>query len=49
MRLRGIAEHGGHDLQKMNERRIAYIAALKAADQDDMGPLIKFVGPRSDP
>ncbi|MET4070385.1 Fic-DOC domain mobile mystery protein B [Bradyrhizobium sp. S3.2.6] len=39
---------GGHDLQKMNERRTAYIAALKAADQDDMGPLIKFVGPRSD-
>ncbi len=39
---------GGHDLQKMNERRTAYIAALKAADQDDMGPLIKFVGPRDD-
>jgi Fic-DOC domain mobile mystery protein B len=39
---------GGHDLQKMNERRTAYIAALRAADQGDMGPLIKFVGPRSD-
>jgi len=39
---------GGHDLQKMNERRTAYIAALKAADQDDMGPLMKFVGPRDD-
>lgn len=39
---------GGHDLQKMNERRTAYIAALKAADQDDIGPLMKFVGPRDD-
>ena len=35
---------GGHDLQKMNERRTAYIAALKAADQDDIGPLMKFIG-----
>ncbi|WP_448034552.1 mobile mystery protein B [Bradyrhizobium liaoningense] len=39
---------GGHDLQRMNERRTAYIAALKAADRDDIGPLIKFVGPRDD-
>ncbi|TYL84412.1 mobile mystery protein B [Bradyrhizobium cytisi] len=39
---------GGYDLQKMNERRTAYIAALKAADQDDIGPLIRFVGPRDD-
>ncbi|MEY9182282.1 fido (protein-threonine AMPylation protein) [Bradyrhizobium sp. USDA 326] len=39
---------GGHDLQRMNERRAAYIAALKAADRDDIGPLIKFVGPRDD-
>jgi Fic-DOC domain mobile mystery protein B len=39
---------GGHDLQKMNERRTTYIAALKAADQDDIGPLMKFVGPRAD-
>src|SRR5882724_5934981 len=31
---------GGHDLQKMNKRRTAYIAALKAADQDDIGPLM---------
>lgn len=28
----------------MNERRTAYIAALKAADQDDIDPLMKFVG-----
>lgn len=39
---------GGHDLQKMNERRTAYIAALRAADQDDISPLLKFAGPRSD-
>ena len=35
---------GGHDLQKMNARRAAYIAALKAADQGDIGPLVKFIG-----
>jgi fido (protein-threonine AMPylation protein) len=39
---------GGHDLQKMNDRRVAYIAALKAADQGDIGPLMAFVGPRDD-
>ncbi|WP_246791355.1 Fic family protein [Bradyrhizobium commune] len=39
---------GGHDLQRMNERRIAYISALKAADRDDFGPLIAFVGSRDD-
>jgi len=39
---------GGHDLQKMNARRVAYIAALKAADQGDIGPLIRFAGPRDD-
>lgn len=39
---------GGNDLQKMNERRVAYIAALKAADQGDIGPLMRFVGPRGD-
>jgi Fic-DOC domain mobile mystery protein B len=38
----------GHDLQKMNDRRTAYIAALKAADREDFGPLIAFVGPRDD-
>jgi Fic-DOC domain mobile mystery protein B len=35
---------GGYDLQKMNERRTAYIAALKAADRGEMRPLMKFVG-----
>ena len=39
---------GGHDLQKMDARRIAYIAALKAADQDDIVPLLEFIGPRDD-
>jgi Fic-DOC domain mobile mystery protein B len=39
---------GGHDLQKMNERRTAYIAALKAADQDDISLLMEFIGPRDD-
>ncbi|TPN99933.1 mobile mystery protein B [Mesorhizobium sp. B1-1-5] len=34
----------GSDLQKMNERRVAYIAALKAADAHDIGPLFAFVG-----
>jgi Fic-DOC domain mobile mystery protein B len=38
----------GHDLQKMNDRRDAYIAALKAADRGDIAPLIAFVGPRDD-
>ena len=38
----------GYDLQKMNDRRAAYIAALKAADREDFGPLIAFVGPRND-
>lgn len=35
---------GGYDLQKMNERRKAYIAALKAADQGDVDQLMNFVG-----
>jgi Fic-DOC domain mobile mystery protein B len=39
---------GGHDLQKIGPRRTAYIAALKAADRDDIGPLIEFIGPRND-
>lgn len=39
---------GGHDLQKLNDRRIAYIAALKAADREDIGPLMLFIGPRKD-
>ena len=33
---------GGHDLQKMNVRRIEYIAALKAADGGDYAPLLAF-------
>ena len=33
---------GGQDLQKMNERRVAYIAALKAADGEDYAPLFAF-------
>lgn len=39
---------GGHDLAKMNSRRDAYIAALKAADRGDIGPLLAFIGPRDD-
>ena len=34
----------GHDLQRMNERRMQYIAALRAADRGDYGPLLEFVG-----
>jgi Fic-DOC domain mobile mystery protein B len=34
----------GHDLMKSNERRDAYIAALRAADGGDYGPLFEFVG-----
>jgi Fic-DOC domain mobile mystery protein B len=33
---------GGHDLQKMNDRRKSYIAALRAADRGDMVPLLAF-------
>lgn len=40
---------GGHDLQRMNARRTAYIAALKAADRGDIAPLMTFVGLRDDP
>jgi len=35
---------GGDDLQGMNERRKQYIAALRAADGGDYGPLFIFVG-----
>lgn len=35
---------GGHDPQKMNQRRATYIAALKAADQGDILPLLSFAG-----
>lgn len=36
---------GGHDLQKMNVRRNAYIAALKSADAGDYAPLLHFCNP----
>jgi Fic-DOC domain mobile mystery protein B len=39
---------GGHDLQKIGARRTAYIAALKAADRDDIRPLMEFISPRDD-
>jgi Fic-DOC domain mobile mystery protein B len=35
---------GGHDLQRMNARRTAYIAALRAADRGDFRPLMDFAG-----
>jgi Fic-DOC domain mobile mystery protein B len=35
---------GGYDLQADNERREEYIAALRAADRHDYGPLLEFVG-----
>ncbi len=38
---------GGHDLQKMNDRRKTYITALKAADRGDLTPLLAFATPRS--
>lgn len=34
----------GYDLQKINPRRKAYIAALKSADAGDFAPLLQFVG-----
>jgi Fic-DOC domain mobile mystery protein B len=39
---------GGQDLQKLNDRRIAYIAALKSADTGDFLPLMIFIGTRED-
>jgi len=36
---------GGHDLQKMNARRTAYIAALKSADGGNYAPLLAFCNP----
>jgi Fic-DOC domain mobile mystery protein B len=47
-RTEAIDWTGGYDLQKMNDRRLTYIAALKAADRGDMAPLMTFIGPRSD-
>jgi Fic-DOC domain mobile mystery protein B len=34
----------GHDLQRTNDRRNAYIAALRAADAGNYEPLLAFVG-----
>lgn len=34
----------GFNFQKMSERRRAYIAALKAADNHDLAPLLAFAG-----
>ena len=39
-----VAWASGHDLQADNERRDAYIAALRSADAGDIGPLLAFVG-----
>jgi Fic-DOC domain mobile mystery protein B len=39
-----IAWASGFDLQADNERRDAYIAALRAADGGDINPLLAFVG-----
>ncbi len=44
LRDRPIDWTAGSDLQKMNERRAAYIAALKAADNHEIAPLLAFVG-----
>ena len=41
-----IAWASGFDLQADNERRDAYIAALRAADAGDIDPLLSFVGAR---
>lgn len=39
-----VAWASGYDLQAVNERRKDYIAALRAADAGDIGPLPIFVG-----
>lgn len=39
---------GGADLTRNNQRRKQYIAALRAADLHDYGPLLDFAGPRAD-
>ncbi|HKJ73451.1 MAG TPA: mobile mystery protein B [Alphaproteobacteria bacterium] len=39
---------GGYDLQEMNDRRTAYIAALRAADRGDIGPLLAFAEKRAE-
>jgi Fic-DOC domain mobile mystery protein B len=37
---------GGADLTSSNDRRTQYIAALRAADAQDYGPLLAFAGLR---
>jgi len=32
----------------MNDRRLAYLAALKAADREDFSLLLSFVAPRGE-
>lgn len=44
-RAKPIDWAGGHDLQKMNLRRVAYIAALKSADGGNYAPLLTFCKP----
>lgn len=39
---------GGADLTRDNARRAAYIAALRAADRQEFGPLFAYIGPRDD-
>jgi Fic-DOC domain mobile mystery protein B len=46
-RVEPIDWAGGQNLQRMNLRRIAYIAALKAADKGDLSPLMAFAIPRT--
>ncbi|MBV1928326.1 MAG: mobile mystery protein B [Gammaproteobacteria bacterium] len=36
--------YGGYNLQEMNERRLDYIDALRAADEGNYEPLLDFVG-----
>jgi Fic-DOC domain mobile mystery protein B len=43
-KVQAIDWAGGEDLQRMNDRREQYIAALRAADGGDYGPLLIFVG-----
>jgi hypothetical protein len=42
----GAASTVAEDLQKLNDRRVAYIAALKTAYDGDIGPLMTFIGHR---
>jgi hypothetical protein len=39
-----VAWASGFDLQADGERRVVYIAALRAADRGDLEPLLRFVG-----